>query len=55
MIKFLLALLLVSVSFAGLANKQCLNRATKNLKDIKNILEMDLSNQKIDSLTNTIN
>lgn len=55
MIKFLLLTLLVSLSFSSLLQLDCPNKLVTSAKDIYQVLQMDLSDQKIDALTGLVN
>ena len=55
MIKFLLVLLLVGTSLASLAKKDCMTELSQTAETLRTVLKMDLSNKKIDAITEMIN
>jgi hypothetical protein len=55
MIKFLLLSLLVCSSFAFLSNQECYVKFSKTMNSLKKSLYLEVSNEKIDALTNAIN
>jgi hypothetical protein len=55
MIKFLLLSVLVFTSIATPARKDCLSGLTTTLTSLKKAISMELSNDKIDALTNFLN
>ena len=55
MIKFLLVSLLACTSIAALTGNQCMPNLLKTIGSFKKAVMMDISNDKIDALTNFIN
>lgn len=51
MIKFLLGLILVTAACSSLVQPKCIPELTKTAEALKKVLDMELSNQKIDAFT----